>query len=323
MEFAPVVRSCSALLVVWLASACGSDGAHSDAAAGSAGASSAGSAGSGGGLDSTIAQWPVPNSPGLGLPNPQNYDAETTPGVVHDIVTGLSWLQAPGDTLYPRAEAVARCDELSFAGFDDWRVPAFVELVSLFNAVPDTADPLAPSYLSPIFEAGGRFWSSSTVNNGLGRLLDFGADGCSATTTCSIGVAAKVEEAVGGAFCVRNSQPFPTSARYAVTGDQVADLRTGLTWITVPAAVQTGDFDDAIGACMAVGNGARLPSITELLSLLLPVLDNRAFPNWPADAFTWSSSSVAAKPGSYWAAAIAGATRADDTTGHNRVQCVR
>ncbi|HYQ44401.1 MAG TPA: hypothetical protein VER11_20600, partial [Polyangiaceae bacterium] len=84
MEFAPVVRSCSALLVVWLASACGSDGAHSDAAAGSAGASSAGS---GGGLDSTIAQWPVPNSPGLGLPNPQNYDAETTPGVVHDIVT--------------------------------------------------------------------------------------------------------------------------------------------------------------------------------------------------------------------------------------------
>lgn len=322
MEFAPRVRSCAVLLVACLVSACGSDGTRAANAAGGAGASNGGG-GSGGSQTPEIAQWPVPNSPGLGLPNPRNYDAESTPGVVHDVITGLDWLQAPEGMLYARADAVARCDELSFAGFDDWRTPAFVELVSLFSAVPDAADPLEPSYISPVFKASGRYWSASAVVKGLGRLLDFAADGCSPTMTCSIGAAAKAEDAIGGAFCVRNSNPFATSARYQQTGDQVRDLRTGLTWITVPAAVQTGDYESGVSACQAVGNGARLPSITELLSLLLPVLDSRAFPNWPADAFAWSSSSVPAKPGTYWAAAIAGATRADDAATHNRVQCVR
>jgi len=309
-------------LIACLVGACGSDQTQPANAAGSAGASGGG-AGSGGSQASEIAQWPMPNSPELGLPNPQTYDAESTPGVVHDVVTGLDWLQDPGGVLYARADAVARCDELVFAGFDDWRTPAFVELASLFNAVPDTAAPLEASYISPVFKAAGRYWSSSAVVKGLGRLLDFAADGCSASMTCSIGAAAKEAETIGGAFCMRNGQPFPTSARYEVSGDRVVDLRTGLTWITVPADSQTGDYESALSACQAVGDGTRLPSITELLSLLLPVLDSRAFPDWPVDAFAWSSSSVPAKPGSYWAAAIAGATRADDTATHNRVECVR
>jgi hypothetical protein len=315
----------SALLGALLLGACGRDSKPANPG-GSAGTS--GSAGAAGSNDEApgSAQWPMPNSPALGLPNPASYDATTTPGVVHDLVTGLDWLQDPGIELYPRAEAVNRCAELSLAGKDDWRVPTFIELVSLFDVVPNEVDPLDPIYISPVFRAEGRFWSASEVNeSGLGRLLDFTAAGCGTGTSeyCSIGVSAKADEALGGAFCVRSDEAPRTSARYQTNGEEVVDLRTGLTWQNVPAAVQTVGYEEAVSACDALGNGARLPSITELLSILLPILDRKAFPNWPSDAFAWSSSSIRAKPYAYWAGAIGGATKAALSTSHNRVVCVR
>jgi len=316
--------SCYALLVAFALSAC-EGGTQPANALGSAGAS--GAAGDGGlesSLASDSAQWPMPNSPGLGLPNPASYDSEATPGVVRDQVTGLDWLQDPGSELYSRADAISRCDELSFAGYDDWRVPAFIELVSLFDVTPNDRDPLAPSYIAPAFQARGRFWSSTPVTKaGFGRLLDFEADGCSASQVCSIGVAGDAEQALGGAFCVRNSEPPATSTRYQRNDDIVTDLRTGLSWQGVPATIQTVDHADGVSACAALGNGARLPSITELLSILVPVLDNEAFPGWPPAAFAWSSSAIAENPGTFWAGAIAGATRAEPSGNHNRVQCVR
>jgi hypothetical protein len=266
----------------------------------------------------------MPNSSSLGLPNPANYDAETTPGVVHDLVTGLDWLQDPGRELYARADALSRCASLSFAGFDDWRVPAFIELVSLFDELPNQADPNVPIYIAPVFRAEGRFWSTTPVSSsGLGRLLDFSAAGCGMSQYCSVGVAAQADSALGGAFCVRSSEAPATSERYQIDGDQVSDLRTGLTWQGVPAQDQTGAYADAVSACAALGSGARLPSITELLSILVPILDDEVFPNWPASAFAWTSSTIAVKPGSYWVAAIGGATQAALSTEHHRAQCVR
>lgn len=316
----------AALSLATFVSACSSDGAKPAAAGGAAGASGgpAASAGNSGTQPSEIAQWPMPNSPGLGLPNPQTYDATTTPGVVHDAVTGLDWLQAPGLELYPRARALELCEQLSFAGSDDWRVPSFIELASLFDVVPNDADPLHPIYISPAFDAEGRYWAASAVNSeGRGRLLDLTANECSAATACSIGVAAQAEDAEGGAFCVRNRQPWSNSTRYETKGDQVTDLRTGLIWLSVPANAQTTAYADAANTCQGLGDGARLPTVNELLTLLVPILDRKTFPNWPADAFAWSSSPVPAKPGSHWVAAIAGATKADDNAIHNRVQCVR
>ena len=315
------------MLGAFLLSACDGSDTKPVNAGGSAGmGGDAGEAGIGGDgpVAAETAQWPMPNSAALELPNPADYDSTTTPGVVHDLVTGLDWLHDPGIELYTRADAVDRCAALSFAGFDDWRVPTFIELVSLFDAVPNEADPLDPIYISPVFRAEGRFWSASAVNDsGLGRLLDFTAKGCSASQVCSIGVAGQADAPLGGAFCVRSDEPASTSPRYETHGDEVTDLRTGLTWQDVPAAVQTVGYEEALSACEALGTGARLPSINELLSILVPLLDKKAFPNWPSNAFAWSSSNIPAKPGSYWAGAIGGASRAEPSTNHNRVQCVR
>jgi hypothetical protein len=313
--------------VVVALGACGTDTKpatpNGNAGGNGSAAGSAGEAGASSDISNT-AQWPMPNSPGLGLPNPANYDAETTPGVVHDLVTGLDWLKAPGTELYSQADAVIRCSELSFADFDDWRLPAFIELVSLFDVVPNEADPLHPIYISTAFDAEGRFWSATPVSDaGLGRLLDFSADDCGTSAVCSIGVAGRAVDALGGAFCVRGQKPPLAAARYEVSDDTVRDLYTGLSWQAVPAAVQTVDYADALSACEALGDGARLPSITELLSILVPLLDKKAFPNWPSDAFAWSSSSIPAKPGTHWAGAIGGATKAEPPSNRNRVECVR
>ena len=321
--------ACSCALIGLFAfafSACSGSDTSPAKGGGSAGMSgNAGEAGAGGGIAAAFtAQWPMPNSAGLGLPNPAKYDSETTPGVVRDLVTGLDWLHQPGVDLYTRADALDLCAALSLAGFDDWRVPAFIELVSLFDVVPNESDPLDPIYISPVFQAEGRFWSTSAVDeSGLGRLLDFTAAGCSATRVCSIGVAGKADSPLGGAFCVRNSAPPVTTPRYEAHGDEVTDLRTGLTWQSVPAAEQTVGYDEALSACDALGDGARLPSINELLSILVPLLDKKAFPDWPNDAFAWSSSEIKAKPGTHWLAAAGGATKAEPSTNHHRVQCVR
>jgi hypothetical protein len=300
------------------------DVANAGGSAGTSGNAGEGAISGAGPVSSDTAQWPMPNSAGLGLPNPANYDVEATPGVVHDLVTDLYWLQNPGLELYTRADAIGRCAELSFAGADDWRVPEFIELISLFDVVPNEADPTDPIYIAPAFQAEGRFWSRTPVSaNGLGRLLDFTAAGCGTSQLCSIGVLAQADSPLGGAFCVRNNEPPSNSARYESNGGKVTDLRTGLTWQGVSADAQTVGYADAVSACEALGNGARLPSINELLSILVPLLDKNAFPNWPAEALGWSNSLIPAKPGTYWAAAIGGATKAELATNHNRVECVR
>jgi len=326
-------RACCSLLAGLALCACGTDATPAGSGGNAGTGGNAGSAGGSGGdagatnpSDRSLqsAQWPMPNSAKLTLPNPATYDDARTPGVVHDRVTGLDWRQDPGIELYTRADALDLCEQLSFAGFDDWRVPEFIELVSLFDVVPNETDPLDPIYIDPIFRAEGRFWSAYPVNSGgLGRLLDFTAAGCGVSARCSIGVSANQDSALGGAFCVRNDAEPATSARFEAKADVVTDSRTGLTWQGVPANVQTVGYADAVSACDALGNGSRLPSINELLSILVPSLDTSAFLNWPVSAFAWSSSAIPAKSGSYWTAAIGGATQAADATSHNRVQCVR
>jgi hypothetical protein len=120
------------------------------------------------------AEWPMPNpaSPSdddggaPALPNPAAYAIETTGAgiaVVDDRVTGLGWQRDVDDAVYTQVEAQQRCAELGrdgYAGFDDWRLPSRIELVSIVDfsrsspAVDPSAFPDTP---------GAYFWTSSAV----------------------------------------------------------------------------------------------------------------------------------------------------------------
>ncbi len=92
-------------------------------------------------------------------------------GTISDLATGLMWMQ---DDYGPMnwENALATCENLDYAGYDDWRLPNAKELQSLvdYSRSPDTTDSAA---IDPVFytsttvdEAGtydyGFYWSSTT-----------------------------------------------------------------------------------------------------------------------------------------------------------------
>lgn len=91
-------------------------------------------------------------------------------GTVTDRATGLQWVQDPtdcGETFYTGgalvtmnwADALAACNGLSYAGFDDWRLPNIAELASLLlrNGAPPPIDPIFTNAVT-----GDHYWSSTT-----------------------------------------------------------------------------------------------------------------------------------------------------------------
>lgn len=78
--------------------------------------------------------------------------------VVTDLVTGLMWKRT-SEGFLAWADAIVEANELSFAGFDDWRLPNFIELRSLVEsgchspAINTSAFPSLP---------GDFFWTSTS-----------------------------------------------------------------------------------------------------------------------------------------------------------------
>ena len=104
---------------------------------------------------STWALWPVPDPLGA---HPPSYDTSVA-GIVTDNVTKLIWQRAVDLGNYTWATAQAYCDNLSLAGFTDWRLPTRIELVTLTNSgfapsIDTSAFPGTPS---------AEFWTSSSA----------------------------------------------------------------------------------------------------------------------------------------------------------------
>lgn len=178
---------------VWDGGELGDDGGGSGSSSGSSGGSSGGGTSSSSGGASTDAQvayqsdavavwanWPMPNSPGSGVPNPEAYDASSL-DFVYDTVTGLTWqrtletsVAADGGVVtlaLPWAQAVAYCSNLTL---DDggWRLPARIELVSLLDV---TKDPALDHTAFPDTPAD-EFWTSTSLapNPASAWYVDFG-----------------------------------------------------------------------------------------------------------------------------------------------------
>jgi hypothetical protein len=108
------------------------------------------------------ADWPMPNSAQdveAGSPNPESY-VDNGNGTVTDIVTGLMWQQVPSAS-HSWSEAGTYCGSLMLASHADWRLPSYIELISLVDYGPSF-----PAINATYFPGTARdiFWSSSKFN---------------------------------------------------------------------------------------------------------------------------------------------------------------
>jgi hypothetical protein len=256
------------------------------------------------------ALWPMPNSPVDhlgGAPNLETYETDTDAGTVTDKVTGLMWQEFATDTGV-QSGAIAYCDKLELAGYQDWRLPTYLQLASIVDLGQQNPSIDPGSFPNTAADV---FWSS-TVSAGT-----MSSDGW---TVSFVDGRTSRDSAIGihHARCVRwpgvtvvNPDAGPACTRYVVVsvanGVVVTDQMTGLTW---PAAPTRGT-DNASGAadyCKTLSyagmSGWRLPTASELLTLvdvtqISPALDPSAFSTTEDESF-WSISSVVGSPADTW-----------------------
>jgi hypothetical protein len=118
------------------------------------------------------ALWPMPNGSddvSAGAPNPNKY-FDNLDGTVSDLVTHLMWQQQVPTTGGPNEDgnvmggaASDYCATLSASGYDDWRLPSEIELVSLLDY--SNMGQGQPSIDSAVFPDTplAAFWSSTTL----------------------------------------------------------------------------------------------------------------------------------------------------------------
>ena len=201
--------------------------------------------------------------------------------VVVDKNTGLKWQQSANEGTYSWIDANTYCDELTYAGFSDWRLPApheFLTIVdnSKYNPAIDTT-----IFLNMLTDDYGSFWTSKNY---------IGLNGNSGTTwrfdSSSGRIALSEKTKLYHAICVRGDE-LP-SGLFTVsdgTGDAVAiDLITGLVWQkTVPKT--TSSWKDALSYCenltYADCSDWRLPNKNELASLVNYSITNPPYSDFP------------------------------------------
>lgn len=82
-------------------------------------------------------------------------------GTITDTKTGLVWQKADAGPMTWR-EAVAACENLSLAGYTDWRLPELEECQALFKRLSDD-DHVYDRRFAPFEWSGDRYWTSKVV----------------------------------------------------------------------------------------------------------------------------------------------------------------
>ena len=251
--------------------------------------------------DLAWACWPMPNPAAAGLPNPARYDTRAA-DVVIDEVTTLMWKKVAFEGMSDWATAKQLCADLVIRGFDGWRLPTRVELVSLVDFARTS-----PAIDGDAFPGtAGNFWTSSPApgSGTPARAWQVSFAGGGATTIAS-------ETFMGGVRCVRSQlPPGQPVARYNIVGlapdETVTDLGTGLEWRRA-ALDGTYTFGQAQLQCGAAGSGWRVPSVKELQTLVdddktaAPHLDDTVFLGTPTGrAPFWTSSRSADLANAAW-----------------------
>lgn len=208
-----------------------------------------------------------------------------------------------------------------------WRVPTKAELESIIDytapspAINVTAFPGTPANW---------FWASSPFvgSSNIAWSVNY-YDGDSNGSNISQAYNVRCVRSSRAVFASSGSSGAPPG-RYTINSGTVKDTRTGLTW---QQSVDAGSYTGAnaktyCGGLSLAGTGWRLPTISELLTLVdptkySPAIDPTAFPATPTDWF-WSSSPYVGSSGTAWLVYFYGYSSYTDTNSSTyHVRCVR
>jgi hypothetical protein len=190
------------------------------------------------------------------------------------------------------AGAKRYCNELVLGGCTGWRLPSRIELVSISDFT--RTDPSIDDTVFPDTTVERPFWTSSIVagQSSPGPTIW-------ALTFAQFFFTRTTSEDVLAVRCVRD----PTSGsaappeRYIIANGTIYDTKTKLTWQQV-AGPNTGEVvwfgAQVCPSLMLDGGGWRLPSLTELMTLIdesrsSPAIDPTAFPDTPSEFFVTST----------------------------------
>lgn len=238
--------------------------------------------------------------------------------IVTDHVTGLQWednndTDADGFSSNWQ-DAVAHCENSTFKGFHDWRLPSLKEIESIINY--NSSNPAIDINASAFqYVASSYYWTSTPLPiSPYIYSMGFIEGGSYAGDLPSLKLDVR---------CVRGTPiPDPDLSRHE---DIVSDHATGLQWQDdTNASVITKTWEEAIDYCEAMTLGGyenwRLPNVRELISIN-NTTDNvlsSVFQNVSTSSEYWSSTTRT----DLHSQALTHAS-IDEKTKLNHVRCVR
>ena len=202
----------------------------------------------------------------LGKCTPQSFTVQTISGdnIVVDNNTGLMWQQSPEEETYTWGNAVIYCNDLTYAGYDDWRLPSpmdFWTIVDNSESVPKVDTTYFPNMpLDSYHLWTNKEWPEDTSQS----WAFFSSD--------SAGMGRSVKTDSYSVVCVRgNELPKAVLSTQTISEEVVVkDAATGLMW--QKSYVEDKVWQDALSYCENIEYAGfsdwRLPNIKELESLV-------------------------------------------------------
>ena len=231
-------------------------------------------------VESHFASFPIPSTPGEGLPHEAHYTV--MPARVHDDITGLTWQRRTDGVRRTLDEAETYCEALELEGQGDFHLPTRIELMTLLElARSPTVDPALvptdPEYHWTSSRYAARPTSAFSIYFGAGA-VDLG----------------RGENRSALARCVARPESELEALGPTIEGAFAQDAATGLRWMraTLPAST----YVEAEDAC--IREGMSMPTLRELSSTLD---DARTAPAFNADVFapeagpTWTRTRTTAR----------------------------
>jgi hypothetical protein len=213
-------------------------------------------------------------------------------GTVTDDVTGLMWIQNDNSTPQGKDAACAYCEDLVFAGYEDWRAPTIKELQTIVDYGYDS--PAIDGSVFDIATVGNQYWSSTPLPS----IPSF---------AWGIYTSSGIVDSLWSNSYIRCVRGNVLETTFVANGDgETVTSSNGLVW-----SKQTSDsnmsWEDANAYCNTLEAGGMsegwfLPTVEELGTLVAydrvnPAADTSFFEVAAGSAYYWTATEQAGSTG--------------------------